>query len=152
MFKKKKNKATPTKILLPVARPTPFSRETFFFAQHTSFVPVSCLVPCCCNLGHVITDHWLIHVWPGLTSWLPATLEHDKSIIWNAGCATLLFSIWWVLSTSHGQNFKGQKNFWTDLPTLSSSSLATGNRKYFWCSLKFYFVPNLGLVAISNFV
>ena len=27
-----------------------------FFAQHTSFISVSCLIPYCCSLGHVLTD------------------------------------------------------------------------------------------------
>ena len=38
---------------------------------------------------------------------------------------------YWVVS--HGQNFKVQKFFWTNLSTLSSSTLATGNRNIFWC-------------------
>ena len=32
-------------------------RIEIFLANIPPFVPVSCLVPCCCSLGHVITDH-----------------------------------------------------------------------------------------------
>ena len=74
-----------------------FWGNRFFLAHHTSFIPVSRLVPCCCSLWHVLTDHWLIHVGPWLSSLLPATLSLDKSMLWN-GYATLLSYIWWVRS------------------------------------------------------
>ena len=68
--KKKKNmRFGRTKIIFCFQSPTdPFSWENRIF-----FCPVVVL-------GMLLTDHWLVHVCPRLSSYLPATLPHDKSI------------------------------------------------------------------------
>ena len=46
---------------------------------------------------------------------------------------TLLFTGWWVANEflAMATILKSKKKFWTDLPTLSSSTLATKNRTFF---------------------
>ena len=65
-------------------------------------------MPCCCSLGHVLTDHWLIHV-----SVHDSLANDDTSIVWN-GCASPLFNVWWVLSSRPWPKVKKNLNRPTD--------------------------------------
>ena len=64
------------------------------------------------------------------------TRIHNK--IWN-GCATLLYNVWWVLSSKPWPKFFGPKKFWVDRPTLPFSRWRpeTGNFLVWPCK-KFY--------------
>ena len=117
------------KISVSSLPPDPFSWENrIFFARRTSFIPVCCLSHSCCSLRHNVTDHWLIHVCPQLSSQLPATLTHESEMGVLHCCSTS--GGYWVVS--HGlKHFNIQKSIEPAYRPSLLPPLQTRNRTFF---------------------